>query len=133
MDLSTLKIDSEAADLVLNNPKTGEKTDMVLHCVGTDSEQFKAIDRALAKKRMLDAQKKGGMKRVIQQADFADIEEDDCQRLAACITGWKNIFENDAELEYSQKNCIHILKEYPWIKDQVTEFVSERANFIKAA
>jgi len=133
MDLSTLKIDNEPADLQLLNPKTGEKTDIILHCVGLDSDQFKAVDRQLSKKRLIDAQRKGGIKRVIQQADFEQIEEDDCQRLAACISGWKNLQEGDKAVKFSTAACIEILKKYPWIKDQVQEFVSDRANFIKAA
>lgn len=133
MDLSTLKIDNEPATLELRHPTTGDKLDIKIHCVGMDSEQFKTIDRQLAKKRLLDAQKRGGLKKAVAGFDFDEIENDDLQRLAACITGWENVTENEQALKFSREAAVDVMRKYPWIKDQIADFIGDRANFIKAS
>lgn len=133
MDLTTLKIDNEPATLDLRHPATGDKLDIQIQCVGMDSEQFKTIDRQLAKKRLLDAQKRGGLKKAVAGFDFDEIENDDLQRLAACMTGWNNMEENGEKLKFNRDTAVEVLRKYPWIKDQVADFIGDRANFIKAS
>lgn len=132
MDLSTLKIDNEPATLVLVHPVSGEKLDIEMQCVGLDSDQFKAVDRQLSKKRMMEAQRQGNVKKIVRSFDFDQDEEDNLTRLAACICGWKNVIENEKQVKFTKDAAVDVMKKYPWIKDQIADFVSDRANFIKA-
>ena len=131
MDLSTLKVDDDAVDLTLKNPVTGEKLDIVLNVIGTDNPKFKMADRAITKKNLKKNSKGGRVN--LGGLDLEETEEDAIKLAATCIQGWKNVVIDDKKVNYSSAAAVDLLKEYPWIRDQVEEFVSDRVNFIKAS
>ena len=51
----------------------------------------------------------------------------------ACLKGWENILFNGEELAYTRENVKMLLDKLPWVETQITEFLSEEANFIKAS
>lgn len=127
MDLSTLKISEEAQELNLTNPLTGKKIDVVINVYGLDATIYKRRSRDLY--RAILKKSPDGL---------SEISEEDDERyanrlIAAHIDGWKNIEIDGKEFKYSRENAVKLIKDFPWIKEQVKRYAEKRANFMKAS
>lgn len=131
MDLATLDTKAAAergADLHLAHPVTFEPlfTDdgkpLTIRLLGNDSREFRAGMSELAESRV-------GKKRT----SLAAAEANGIDLLARVTVGWSNIIYNGEPLKFSLENAKMLYRERPWIKEQVDEFVADRANFLKFA
>jgi len=122
-----------------------KKLDIFFIVKGRDSETYSQIKRETQIKML---NKKIGKKKDISPDDFDEAEEDDIENLARLIIGWGTleydeddvkkekgkkvdyILEGKDKTKYSQKNAVRLLKSYPWIKEQVSTFMWDRANFL---
>ena len=50
--------------------------------------------------------------------------------LVACTRGIENIILNGEELEHTPENVRMLFEDYPWITDQVFEFIRDRAQYL---
>lgn len=89
---------------------------------GTESELAKSTMKKRAQREMNSRAKRNIDEAIEFNTSF----------LAKLITDWTGVYDNDAPIEFSRENAIMILKKYAWIREQVDQFVSERANFIKS-
>ena len=88
---------------------------------GQDSKIMKKHQHMLAQKRKRKA-----------KLSIADEEQQVFETYAACILDWEGITDDDSgEVQnYDFDLCVKILSDFPWILEQVVEFVGDRANFL---
>lgn len=131
MDLSNLKLgDAGSQKMELVHPVEGttllddDKEPVTIELYGADSDVFRKTIRALGNKALSKNQKK----RTIEE-----LEESTVKLLARVTVGWSGLKEDGEELEFSIANAERLYTDYPWIKEQVDEFVQERSNFLTNA
>lgn len=132
MDLSTLDVSeaaSRGATMELRNPATGETLysdggePVSITVLGSDSSEYRKRLRSAANGRINSRKKQ-----TIEQ-----LEQDGIGLLVAVTTGWRNIVVEGQNLEFSPEEARRLYEKYPWIREQVDEFVNERANFLTNA
>lgn len=125
MDLSKLSPEraNEGAWLTLRHPGSGEELDAKIKLRGRDSEVYRRKVREAQNRRVKEAAKNGGT------VPVEEIEEDGTEALAACVVEWQDIEENGQSVPFSEENARRLIATYPWIREQVDRFVSNRAHF----
>jgi len=119
-DLFTRNTAETGVEMKLLHPATGEVMknedgkEWVINVAGTDSDRWKSAVRATARKRGRN-------------------DDDVSETLAALVVGWKNLILNKEPLKFTPQAAIKLLNDYPWIRDQVNTFASDRANFLPKA
>lgn len=133
MDLSSLdtrKAAGDGAKYQLRHPvedtpiTTDDGKPVTITVIGTDSEAFRRAAQAQANSRL----KHGQRSRVTAET----VESDATDLLVACTTGWSGIVVDGKELDFSAENARALYDRFPWIREQVSAFAAERANFLKA-
>ena len=133
MDLSLLAYCEEPVNLVLKHPITGNEivndneTQPMLKMMSMEREEVKQLRR--------DFQDKANKKTSLRK-DFIPAlayEKLATTIILACLKGWDNVFLGGEELAYSRENAKKLLAKLPWVEAQITEFLQEEANFIKAS
>lgn len=131
MDLSKLDVVTaadEGALLTLKHPVDEstletEKGPMQILLVGTDSSTYRNILKNRARQRL--NQKKS------TKIDLDEAELKGIQLLAKCTLDFINILDDGKYVKYTYEDAIKLYQKYPWIKEQVDEFMSDRSNFLK--
>ena len=119
-----LKDGAEAgAELTLENPKTGELTEIVIHLVGSDAAVFRNKQKEIQSKAISKLAR--GKTKGLEQTD-----DDECSLLAVSTLGWSGMVDsNNDEIKFSIAEAKAIYLKYPSIKEQVNSFIGDRANF----
>lgn len=133
MDISSFNFkDAEPAVLELLNPSDGTvlmndagDEPLTITLYGSDSDTFRKAVRAYGNKKL---NQKGNKKQSVEE-----LEQTSSRLLANVTQCWSNIVESGELLECTEKNAMHLYTEYPWIREQVDEFVNERSNFLTGA
>jgi len=123
VDLSqydTKKSSEEGAWLEIESP-TGEPLGIHFKILGVDSEVY---NKQLRKNQ--DKMMKKGMKNIKSE----NIEVEGIELLVACTVDWEGIADNGEDLGCTKENVRYVYKNYPWIKDQIDEFIGDRSNFL---
>jgi len=131
MDLASLAVSQEGQTLELRHPIEGTvlKTDkgkpITITLVGTDSDVFRKAQRSILDRRL---NQKGKTK-----LSAAELEEEAVTTLISCTLGWSGIVLDGEELAFNKDNVrkLYSRTDLPWIRDQVDEFIADRANFLK--
>lgn len=119
-DLFTRSTAETGVEMKLLHPGTGEVIknedgkEWVVTVAGTDSDRWKATIRTAARKR-------------------GQSSDDGIETMSSLVIGWKNLVLNKEPLKFTPQAAIKLLTDYPWIRDQVNSFASERANFLPKA
>ena len=95
----------------------GKLTPLYIKCKGLDSVSYR---------KQLKIQKKKYQDAMLQNHE---IDEDVfiIEALVESVIGWRGTDE-----EYSKELCTDLLVNAPFVRDQLDEFMSNRANFTKA-
>jgi hypothetical protein len=113
----------------LKLPGTGEGTGAFITVRGDQSKTVKAFGRKKYSEFKLREQQ---AKRRGKEADDMTLEEAEelsIESAVVRIITWKNISENGKEVPFTKENAECILKEYPFIKDQILEEAGSLLNF----
>ena len=121
-DIDTATACEGGAVLHLVHPTTGAKLGMTITLAGTDSPTYVQAQRALVNKRM----RSRGAKLTADQ-----IDEDNADLIAACVLDWTGVVEKGAALDCTRANAKSLFLRFPWVKEQASEFMSDRANFLR--
>lgn len=125
-DLDTRNAADAGFPLALLHPITYVPINATIHLVGADSTAYQSKQREQQRKFLQN------MKTSRKQIKTPEeIEEDANDLLAACVTGWDNIFINKAPVEFSRANVKKVFVAYPWIREQADQAINDRANFTK--
>lgn len=130
MDLSKLdmtKFADEGAPLEIVHPATLEplmhdEKPVTIWLLGQDSTIFRDEIQRRAKSQLNKRQK----------IDIDKVAGDSADLLAVLTVGWYGIEEGGKALECTRENAKSIYQKYGWLRQQVDEFIGDRANFFKA-
>jgi len=125
MDLTQFDVVSPANEGVwmnLEHPVTGEPLDVRIKLAGIDSDYYKKELRKQQNKKF----KKG-----FRKLSAEELEADTIELLVACTLDWEGVELEGQALECNPENVRKIYKRFPWIKEQVDNFINDRANFLK--
>mgnify|MGYP000010225343 CR=1 FL=1 len=123
-ELDTVKGGDEGHEFELRHPISGDPMGAFITVVGADSERHQEHLRALQKKSV-DAMMKS------RRVNGVDAEQEGINLLAASTLGWRDLPLWDGLLfEYSQHNAQKLYRRFPWVREQASVVVQERANFL---
>ena len=126
VDLAALDVTSAAekgAVLQLTHPVSGVELDISIRLAGMDSEQYQKAQRAAVNKRV--------NKRRRTPLDPEELAEESYTLLAKVTLGWEGIVLDGELIPFSQENARMIYKRFPWIREQVDQFTTDRGNFLQ--
>jgi len=127
-NLNTKELGEKGAELHLLHPATEEplfhnEKPVTIRLAGSDSNLFRKANAAIVRR----VQGKKG-KQTSEEFEAAVTEQ-----LAAVTLGFSNLVFNGEPAVFSKEKAIEIYEEYRWIREQVAEFVANRANFLPNA
>lgn len=126
MDLATLDTTAvESVPMRLKHPGTGQVLDTVLHVVGVDSDRYREKARQISNRRINSKQKR--------MLTIEEVEADNDSLLVSCIVGWDNVTIDGEKVEFSLESAKKLIQRFRWIREQIDEFVGDRANFLPNA
>ena len=116
MDLESIdtSLCETGADMIVKDID-GNDTDAIITLLGSES--------TVGRKLMLE------FMRTIKEGKQEDGDSD--KILAELTVGWKNIKQNERNINFSKERALQFYKKYPIIKKQVDIFVSNQKNFLK--
>jgi hypothetical protein len=133
MDLSSLDTATNSAVMEVRHPVTGEPLlteddqPITITLLSADSDEYETA--------MHDAQRSAA--RAAAQTDGIADPAGTTRRaiavLVRCIVGWENIIVDGEELSFSRSNAGTLMTKVRFIREQVSKFISNRANFLEDA
>jgi len=130
IDLGQFEIGTEGEWLELLHPVTGQvirdddDNAMRVRLVGKDSKEYRKAQRAITERRLKSRSR-------ANRFDADGIEQEATDLLVACTVGWEGFAEDGKDLEFNKANIRKVYTNYPWIREQVDEFVDDRGNFMQ--
>ena len=124
--LDSVAVANQGEVLTLLHPATNEELDTTITLMGSDSDEY----RNTIKKRFEAAQRQAKNKRN-QDVDLDDAEQKSQELLAKMTLGWENLEMGGKSVKFTVEAAKEIYSKFPWIREQVEKFVSDRSNFIK--
>ena len=134
MDLANLDFGKNSeitATMTVVHPITGEEmfqedgvTAVTVTLLGMESSIAKRITKARAQKQLNKRN---------QKVDLDEAREFTISLQAKLITASSGLKENCQDLDLTdQATAIDVLTRYSWLREQIDEFITDRANFYKA-
>ena len=123
-DFATRDVAAKAeagADLEVLDPVTGEAVGVTITLAGADSTIHRKATATIAKRRMSNA--KGFRNRALDPEKF--------EVLAACTLGWKGVVVDGAPLPCGRDNAVMLYTRFPWLREQVDQFISDRSAYLQ--
>lgn len=111
-------------------PEIKEKTGAFVTVRGKESPKVKAFYRKFGAEMQHKEQMAKKRNRDVDPMTFDEIEDFAIESALVRIISWRGFEEDGKKLEFTQENAKRILKEHPWIREQVTEESELLANFI---
>jgi hypothetical protein len=101
-------------------------TPVTVKLAGADSARFRKVQRGATDRRLKMA---ANNRRAVLNS--ADIESDGLDSLVACTLSWTGIVLDGKPVECNPANVKMVYLKMPWLKEQVDEFIGDRANFLR--
>jgi len=117
MDFTKLKNVSDEGTWIDIETPDGEKTDVRVYILGSDSDTYRKLSREQNNKRF----KKGKL-----DIDASEIENDAFNLTIACVLDWEGV----EGMEFTKANARQLFTEHRWLRDQVEAAIHDRSNFI---
>ena len=130
-DLNSLKpvMADDGATLTIVHPETEEVIEgMTITLLGQDSKVYRKMQMAKQQAALNRISK--GKKAV--DFDAEKLAEDSIDDLVKLTVEWSGFMLDGKELDCTPDNIRNVYSEWAWIKEQVQEFVADRANFFRA-
>ena len=125
-DLASLDSAAKAedgAELEVLHPISGEKLGIAIRLAGTDSAVHRKATTAIASRRT-----KGGFRRNI---NLDDLQAESIEILARCTLGWSGVVLDGKDVPPSKEAAAALYTRFPWLREQVETFISDRANYLQ--
>lgn len=119
----TLTILSPVNDEPLIDEATKEP--WTIELIGADAPEYRKLRHRLVNEKLRAAQRSGRVK-----ATAESLEADSIDLLAGATKGWKHIVDSGKPVEFSPQAARDLYERYPWLAEQISEFVNNRANFL---
>lgn len=130
-DLNSLKpvMADDGAVLNIVHPETEEVIEgMTITLLGQDSKVYRKLQMSKQQAALNRISK--GKKAV--DFDAEKLAEDSIDDLVKLTVEWSGFMLDGKELDCTPANIRNVYAEWAWIKEQVQEFVADRANFFRA-
>jgi hypothetical protein len=127
----TVTAANEGAVLELRGPngeplkQDGGKKPVSITLYGADSEVARKARNAAANRYL----KQRGKVQITAEGSEADA----LSFLAKCTAAWDGIVVDGKALPCDRENVMQVYERFPFIREQVDEFIADRANFLKAS
>lgn len=115
----------DVADITITDPKTLEPTQIVITVMGVDSDEYRKALLRLRNEQLKYARKNGG------KTSAEKLQQESIDLLVAATVGWRGLDKKGQEWPFSPDNARELYRKYPFIREQVDEFIGERRNFIR--
>ncbi len=130
-DMDVIAASDKGARMKLLHPTTDDvlmigEDEQYIDVLGKDSRLYKEIMSEIQARQFTRAARKknvGAALRGIQN------EVDSLELLAKLCTGWR-IWIDGQSPKFTEGAAKQVLGDYPWIYEQVDEFIGNRANFL---
>lgn len=123
--LDTRKGAEQGFELALTHPETGARLGATMLLLGADAEEYQRQVRAFQKKRT---------QQFLRQRKYTlspeEAEEEAIELLVVATLGWKDVVVDGKPLEFNHDNARMLYTRFPWLREQVQEAVTDRANFL---
>lgn len=129
-DLNSLKpvMADDGAVLEIVHPETEEViAGMTITLLGQDSKVYRKLQMG-KQQAALNRMAKG--KKALD-LDAEKLSEDSIDDLVKLTTSWAGFTLDGKELDCTSENVRTVYSDWAWIKEQVQEFVGNRANFFR--
>ncbi|MDP8184409.1 hypothetical protein [Phocoenobacter skyensis] len=130
-DFNIVKASENTHTFAIVNPVTGEETDGLISIYGSESD----VVRKFQAKQLRKLQKKEFENSRTRKQKFTELEElrqTTLENAVVRVAGWENIEWEDEKLEFNEENARKVLKNCPWLCEQIVEQSDDIGNFIKA-
>lgn len=130
-DLNSLKpvMADDGAVLNIVHPETEEVIEgMTITLLGQDSKVYRKLQMG-KQQAALNRMAKG--KKAID-LDAEKLSEDSIDDLVKLTVSWSGFTLDGKKLDCTPENIRTVYSDWSWIKEQVQEFVQDRANFFRA-
>jgi len=125
-DLNSLSnltdLQEEGNELKILHPGTGEPIGITMRVAGPDSKRQKSANSGIIAERA---------EMRIRKITGARLEDESIRTAAASVMSWTGVVDNGVEISYSPSAALSLLTKYPFIREQVQVYSSDRANFLK--
>lgn len=125
-DLSSFKdlisAQESGTEVQITHPGTGEPIGISMMVAGPDSKRQKAATAFIVAERA---------ELRLRKITAARMEEETNRIAAASIISWNGVIESGKSLEYSPSVALGLLTRYPFMREQITTYSGDRANFLK--
>lgn len=134
IDLSTLDTGAacdKGCEIELLHPITRAPLSQYISVVGKDSKLFRehvARTSNVERRALLASQRRA---QPYEGKSFETQQEEGTELLAACTTGWRNLFYKGSEFPFSNDNARKLYAEQIWIRAQVDAAIVDVENFMK--
>lgn len=130
-DLANLESADEGVPVTILHPATNQPlrdddgNDVTITVMGQDSQAFQQAKRRAMNRRMAAMRGGRGAKLTAEE-----LEAENIATLVACTVGWSGLALEGKPLTFDAKNVRMVYERFPWIREQVDEFIGDRANFL---
>ena len=121
----TVTASNQGAAMQVLHPVTNVPTGVEITLAGADSDVYRRAQRTWANKQMDRLMKRRG-----NNPSVEEIEERSLDIMARCTLSWKDVEFKGKKLPCNYENAIMLYRELPWLREQVDEFINDRANFL---
>ena len=116
----------EGAELEVLDPVTSEAVGVYITLAGADSSVHRKASVNISKRRLNG--RKGFRNRGF---DPEKMEAENIEVLAACTLSWKGVIVDGAPLPCSRDNAIKMFTRFPWLREQVEQFIGDRSEYLQ--
>ena len=104
----------------------GEPTDILIKVLSPDSAEYRIVSMQVQNEQLKYSMKNRG------KTTAERLAQSSLDLLVGVTVAWDGIAENGAILPFSPENVRRVYENYPFIREQVDEFLGDRRNFFKS-
>lgn len=127
LTLADSGVDMPIRHVVTKQPIIVGDVTMALTLLGHDSAIYRQVQRDLANKNLAAQQNE-------TEPKLRDTTEDNIEILVRCTVGWKGFFERGTRtaINFTKDGAREFYRKYPPVREQAFDFITSRANFMRA-
>lgn len=126
-ETATLHVEDPVSGEPLYNDPEAKEHPVRITLLGIDSDKYKSVQRRLTDQKLARQLKQGRKFRL----NAADLETDQLELLVACTVKWEGLTDDSGQaLECLPVNVRAFYAGCDWLREQVSAFVNDRANFL---
>lgn len=109
---------------ILKDEASGEP--WTIELLGSDAEDYVKVQKRFSDKRL-----RGGIQKVANAPLNSDeLEAEGIELLVTATKGWENLILDGKPLEYNNANARKLYTDFPFVREQVQEFINDRTNYL---